>query len=68
MLWAEANDLIDKITGNPVLIGIAGGLLFALIVLLKLVMRRKIKHPDLEKGQREDLAEYPPPPPVSTVG
>src|SRR3954466_6229044 len=65
MLWAEANDLIDKIKGNGVYIAVGVGALIVLFVLLKLATGRKKKPVDLEKGQRENLAEYPPPPPVS---
>ena len=64
MLWAQANDLVDKIKGNALYIAVGVGALIALLVLLKLAGGKK-KRPDLEKGQREDLSEYPPPPAVS---
>ena len=65
MIWAQANDLIDRAKSNWVLIAVGAGVLIALVVLLKIAAGRKKKHPDLERGLREDLAEYPPPPPVS---
>ena len=63
MLWAQA-EIIDKIKANWMLAAIALGMLFALFVLFKIAAGRKKRHPDLERGQREDLAEYPPPPPA----
>src|SRR5262245_24040168 len=66
MIWAQANDLVEKLSNNWILIAVAVGLVVALLILLRIVAGRKRPHPDLEKGQREDLAEYPLPPPVST--
>jgi hypothetical protein len=34
------------------------------LVLLRIAAGRKKPHPDLERGLREDLADYPPPPPA----
>lgn len=65
MIWAQANDLVEKVTNNWVLIAVGAGVLIALFILLRIAAGRKRALPDLEKGQREDLAEYPPPPPVS---
>jgi hypothetical protein len=63
MLWAQA-ELVDKLKDNWILLAIGLGGLVALFVLLKIAMGGKKKHVDLEKGQREDLAEYPPAPPA----
>jgi hypothetical protein len=65
MIWAQANDLIDKVKGNGVYIVVGVVALIVLLVLLKMATGRKKRPVDLEKSQREDLAEYPPPPAVS---
>src|SRR5690242_475662 len=65
MVWAQANDLADTVANNWVLIAVGAGALVAALVLLRIATSRKRPHPDLERGQRENLAEYPPPPPVS---
>jgi hypothetical protein len=69
MLFAQAeqiNDIANKLqTNNTFLIKIAigAGILFALFIILKVVFGRR-GAPDLQKGQRESLAEFPPPPPI----
>jgi hypothetical protein len=65
MIWAQANDLVDRITDNWVLIAAGAGVVVAAMVLLRIAAGRKRPHPDLESGLREDLAEHPPPPPVA---
>jgi hypothetical protein len=60
MLWAQA-EIIDKVKANWIYGAIGLGVLVALFVLLKIAGGKK-KPPDLQKGQREDLGEYPPPP------
>ena len=62
MIWAEANDLIESVRRSWVLIAVGIGLVVAVLVLIRIATGRKRKPPDLEKNQREDLAEYPPPP------
>ncbi|MBO0698592.1 MAG: hypothetical protein J2P46_09370 [Zavarzinella sp.] len=62
MLWAQADGLADKVRDNWVYAAIAAGVLVALLVLYRIATGRKKRHPDLEKGLREDLASYPPPP------
>jgi hypothetical protein len=64
MIWAQANDLVETARNHWALIAVAGGVVVAGLVLLRIAAGRKKTHPDLEKGQREDLAEYPPPPPA----
>jgi hypothetical protein len=63
MLWAQA-EIVDKLKANWILVAAGLGVLIALFVLLKIAKGGKKKHVDLEKGQREDLGEYPPPPPA----
>jgi hypothetical protein len=65
MVWAEANDLIESVRRSWVLLAVGVGLVVAVLVLVRIVAGRKRKPPDLEKNQREDLAEYPPPPPAT---
>lgn len=65
MIWAQANDLVEKLANNWVLIAVGVGGLVAALILLRIAAGRKRPHPDLERGLREDLAEYPPPPPAS---
>jgi hypothetical protein len=62
MLSAQADDLVNTVKENWVYGAVGVGLVFALFVLLRIAAGRKKKHPDLERGQREDLGEYPPPP------
>lgn len=64
MLFAQVNEVIDKVKtdSNLVVYGIAGVAgLFALFVIFKLLTGKK-KHPNLEKGMNENLADFPPPP------
>lgn len=63
MLWAQA-EIVDKLKDNWILLAAGLGVLIALFVLFKIARGGKKKHVDLEKGQREDLGEYPPPPPA----
>jgi hypothetical protein len=63
MLWAQA-EIVDKLKDNWILLAAGLGVLVALFVLFKIATGGKKKHVDLEKGQREDLGEYPPPPPA----
>jgi hypothetical protein len=63
MVFAQA-EAIEKLKANWIYCAIGLGVLVAIIVLLKIAGGRKKKHPDLERAQREDLAEYPPPPPA----
>jgi hypothetical protein len=65
MVWAEANDLIEAVRRSWVLVAVGVGLVVAALVLVRIATSRKRTPPDLEKGQREDLAEYPPPPPTT---
>jgi hypothetical protein len=62
MLRAQADGLPDLVRENWVYAAIGLGLLVALVVLIRIATGRKKKYPDLEKGLREDLADYPPPP------
>ena len=64
MVWAQVNDLAEKVANNWVLIAVGAGGVIALLVLVRIATGRRKPHPDLEKGLREDLAEYPPPPPA----
>jgi hypothetical protein len=64
MIWAQANDLIESVRKAWVLIAVGVGLVVAVLVLLRIAASRKKQTPDLEKGLRENLAEYPPPPPA----
>ena len=68
MIWAEANDLVESVRRSWVLIAVGIGLVVAVLVLIRIATSRKRKPPDLEKSQREDLAEYPPPPPAAGRG
>jgi hypothetical protein len=63
MIWADANELVEMAREHWVLLGFVAGLLFAALVLLRIAASRKREHPDLEEALRENLAEYPPPPP-----
>ena len=62
MLWAQAGGLADTVRDNWVLGAVGAGVLTALFVLYRIATSRKKKPPDLEKGLREDLSAYPPPP------
>src|SRR5262245_7877528 len=62
MLWAQAEDVADRIKDNWVWAAIVVGLLVALLVIARIAGSRKENPPDLEKGLREDLRGYPPPP------
>lgn len=62
MVWAQANDLAEKVANNWVLLAAGAGVVVAAVVLVRIASGRKKPHPDLESGLREDLAEYPPPP------
>ena len=64
MIWAQAGDLVETARNNWVPIAVAAGVVVAGLVLLRIAAGRKRQHPDLERGLREDLAEYPPPPPA----
>ncbi len=67
MLWAQVKDVVEKVKGDTswlIYIAVGVGGLFALFVLFKIAKGKK-KIPDLEKGQREKLGDYPPPPPSS---
>ena len=69
MFFAQVNEQLEKAKGDPKLwiyVAVGFGVLVALFVLFKIATGRKKKHPDLERGQREDLAEYPPPPPAGS--
>jgi hypothetical protein len=65
MIWAQANDLVETVTNNWVPIAVGAGVLTALLILWRIAAGRKRPHPDLERGLREALAEYPSPPPAS---
>jgi hypothetical protein len=64
MTWAQADDLVETARNNWVLIAIVAGVVVAGLVLLRIAAGRKREHPDLERGLREDLVEYPAPPPA----
>ena len=66
MIWAQADDLVEKLADNWVPITVGVGALVAVLALLRIAAGRKRPHPDLERALRENLAEYPPPPPAST--
>lgn len=66
MLWADMPPAFEKVKSdsNLLVYVVAGiGAIVALWVLLKIAKGKK-RHPDLEKGQREKLGDYPPPPPA----
>ena len=66
MVFAQIDDVVNKVKSdsNMIIYAAAGlGALVVLFVLFKIVTGKK-KHPNLEKGQGETLADYPPPPPV----
>jgi hypothetical protein len=67
MLFAQADGLPDAVRDNWVYATIGAGVLIALVVLYRIATGRKKPPPDLEKGLREDLATYPPPPGVAGV-
>jgi len=67
MIWAQADDLLETARNHWVLIAIVAGVLVAGLVLLRIAAGRKKEHPDLERGLRENLAEYPPPPPAGKL-
>ena len=62
MLWAQAEDVADRIRNNWIWAAVVIGLLVALLAIARIAGSRKKKPPDLEKGLREDLRGYPPPP------
>lgn len=64
MLFADMDKIQDWFRGNIwyIVAGIVGLLVIA--ILIKLLSGGKKKHKDLQKGQREDLEDYPPPPPL----
>jgi hypothetical protein len=65
MFWAQVNEALEKAQGDGnlwVYAAAGAAVLIAVVVLLKIATSQKRPHPDLEKGQREDLAEFPPPP------
>jgi hypothetical protein len=64
MIWAQADDILETARNNWVLFAALAGLVVAGLVLLRIAAGRKRPHPDLEKGLREVLAEYPAPPPA----
>jgi hypothetical protein len=64
MFWAQVNEALEKARGDGnlwVYVAAGAAVLIAVVVLLKIATSRKRPHPDLEKGLREDLAEFPPP-------
>jgi hypothetical protein len=63
MLWAQA-EFIDKLKENWIFAAMGLGVLVALFVVFKIATGRKKPHVDIERGQRESLVEYPPPPPA----
>jgi hypothetical protein len=71
MLFAQADqvkDVVDQINKNEKLwiyIALAAGGAFVLFVLFKMLTGSRRK-PDQQKGLRETLAEYPPPPPLGS--
>lgn len=65
MFRAQADGLPDLVRAYWVPAAIGLGLLVAILVLLRIAASRKKKYPDLERGQREDLASYPPAPVVA---
>jgi hypothetical protein len=65
MIRADAFDPIDWAGGHWVLLAVGTGLLIAVLVLIGIAAGRRKGHPDLEAGLREDLSEYPPPPPFT---
>jgi hypothetical protein len=70
MLWADITDQIPKDLptelppgSGPTLAAIGAVLAAGLVlVVLSRMFRRKVAHPDLQSGLRENLGEYPPPP------
>ncbi|HKB41045.1 MAG TPA: hypothetical protein VKD72_31750 [Gemmataceae bacterium] len=65
MVWAQVNEALEKARGDGnlwVYVAAGAAVLVATVVLLRIATSRRRPHPDLEKGQREDLAEFPPPP------
>jgi hypothetical protein len=62
MLLAQADGLADKLKDNWIVAAIGLGVLVALAVLYRIATSRPKRHPDPERGLREDLASYPPPP------
>jgi hypothetical protein len=62
MLWAQAEDVTDRIRDNWIWAAVVVGLIIALFVIARIAGSRKKKPPDLEKALREDLRGYPPPP------
>jgi hypothetical protein len=65
MIRADAFDPIDWAGDHWVLLAAVGGLLIAVLVLIGIAAARRKEHPDLEAGLREDLSEYPLPPPIA---
>jgi hypothetical protein len=66
MVFAQVDDVVNKVKSdsNLVIYAAAGlGALVVLFVLFKILTGKK-KHPNLEKGMGENLADYPPAPPV----
>jgi hypothetical protein len=61
-VWAQAEDVVNRVKDNWICAAIVIGLLVALLVIARIAGSRKKRPPDLEKGLREDLRAYPPPP------
>jgi hypothetical protein len=62
MLWADMDQITEWLRGNIwVIVGGILGLL-VIVILFKVLSGGKKTHKDLQKGQREDLEDYPPPP------
>jgi hypothetical protein len=62
MLLAQADGLADKVKDNWILAAMSLGVLVAAVVLYRIATSRPRKHLDPERGLREDLGGYPPPP------
>src|SRR5688572_16429399 len=62
MLWAQVEDVTNVVREYWIPAAIVAGALIALVVLWKIATSRKKPHLDLEKGLREELRTFPPPP------
>ncbi|WP_020472166.1 hypothetical protein [Zavarzinella formosa] len=64
MLFAQVNDVVEKVKSDSNLVIYAAAAVGGLVVLFVLfkILTGKKKHPNLEKGMNENLADYPPPP------